>query len=193
MKMFSKDTPFYHYVIIYALAAAFLLLIPLVAMQLGDEVNWDLFDFVVAWVLLFGTGVTYKLVAGNTGNILYRIAAGVAVSTALILVWSNLAVGLIGSESNPANLMYLGVLTILFIAALIARFKPFGMSLALLATAFAQMIVTIIAVIAELGFPENTPAQLIFINGFFLALWGGSALLFWFAARIPRVNNNTAE
>jgi hypothetical protein len=37
---------------------------------------------------------------------------GLAVGTALFLVWSNLAVGLIGSENNPANMMYLGVLAV---------------------------------------------------------------------------------
>ena len=46
-----------------ALATAFLLLLPLLAMQFTDEVVWDLADFAVAGALLFGAGLTYELVA----------------------------------------------------------------------------------------------------------------------------------
>ena len=38
-----------------------------------------------------------------TGNSAYRAAVGVAIAAAFILVWMNLAVGIIGSEDNPAN------------------------------------------------------------------------------------------
>lgn len=187
MNSFSKymktPAPLYRYVTGLALVVAFLLLIPLVAMQFTDEVKWNLKDFVTAGFLLFGAGLTYRLVSGKTGSIIYRIAVGIGVATALFLVWSNLAVGLIGSEKNPANLMYLGVLATLFIASAIARFKPYGMALALSATAFAQIIVTIIAIITESGAPENTPVQLIMINGFFIFLWTASAFLFWLVSR----------
>jgi hypothetical protein len=179
----TPPTSLYPFAVGLALVVAFLLLIPLIAMQLGDEVNWSLSDFVTAWFLLFGAGITYKLAAGRMVNIIYRAAVGIAVATALFLVWSNLAVGLIGSENNPANLMYLGVLAVLVIASIIARFKPYRMALALSATALAQIVVTVIAVIGDLGFPENTAVQLLFINGFFITLWVGSALLFLYTSR----------
>jgi len=86
-------------------------------MQFTDEVVWDLADFVVAGVFLFGAGLTYKLIARKGSNIAYRVAVGVAVATALLLIWMNLAVGLIGNEGNPANLMYIGVLAALIIEA----------------------------------------------------------------------------
>jgi hypothetical protein len=57
-----------------------------------------------------------------TDNRAYRAAVGVAIAAAFILVWMNLAVGIIGSEDNPANLMYGGVLAIGIIGAVIARF-----------------------------------------------------------------------
>jgi hypothetical protein len=71
-------------------------------MQFSPEVKWGPFDFAVAGVLLFGSGLTYELVARKMGRIAYRAAAGIAVVTAL-LVWLNLAVGIIGDEGNPAN------------------------------------------------------------------------------------------
>jgi hypothetical protein len=50
----------------------------------------------------------------------------------------NLAVGVIGTEDDPANLMYVGVLAVGIIGAIIARFRPHGMARTLFATALAQ-------------------------------------------------------
>ena len=55
--------------IVWAVVVALILLIPLVAMQFTSEVNWTLSDFVFAGVLLFGTGLTYELVARKAGGI----------------------------------------------------------------------------------------------------------------------------
>ncbi|MFQ5675342.1 MAG: hypothetical protein ACE5G1_05545, partial [bacterium] len=90
------------------LAAAFILLLPLLAMQITDEVVWDLADFAVAGALLVGTGLMYELTARKAGNIAYRAAVGFTLAAALLIVWINLAVGIIGTEDNPANLMYIG-------------------------------------------------------------------------------------
>ncbi len=68
-----------------------------------------------------------------------RSAVGVALATAVILMWVNGAVGVIGSENNDANLMYFGVLAVGIIGAVIARFQPRGMALALFATALATI------------------------------------------------------
>jgi thiazole synthase ThiGH ThiG subunit len=58
-----------------------------------------------------------------------------ALVAAMLLVWVNLAVGIIGSEDNPANIMYLGVHAVLILGALLALFRPQGMARALFATA----------------------------------------------------------
>ncbi|MCG2812979.1 MAG: hypothetical protein L6428_16230 [Candidatus Aminicenantes bacterium] len=166
-----------------ALMTAFILLLPLLAMQFTDEVAWDLADFAVAGTLLFGTGLTYELIARKAGNIAYRAAIGVAVTAALLLVWMNLAVGIIGNEENPANLMYFGVLAVGIIGALIARFRPQGMARALFAMALAQTLVAVIALIAGLGYPWSGPLELSVLNGFFVALFVGSAWLFRRAAK----------
>lgn len=168
------------------LVTAFILLLPLVAMQFTDEVDWNLTDFVVAGALLLGTGFAYELAARMAGNIAYRAAAGVALAAALLLVWLNLAVGIIGSEDNPANLMYVGVLAVGIIGSIIARFQPDGMSHALIATAVAQAFVAAIALIAGLGSPASGPLELSVLNGFFVALFVGSAWLFRRAARTGR-------
>ena len=79
------------------LAAALLLLIPLIAMQFTDEVNWTLFDFIVGGVLLFGTGILCELVMRVIKKMEYRVVFCVALLAALLLVWIELAVGVFGT------------------------------------------------------------------------------------------------
>ena len=171
-----------------ALVTAFILLLPLLAMQFTAEVDWNWFDFSVAGALLFGTGLTYELIARKAGNTAYRAAVGVALAAALLLVWINLAVGIIGNEENPANLMYFGVIAIGIIGAIIARLRPQGMAHALFATAFAQALVAVLALI--IGKPQVHSLQeppgvlgVLALNAFFVALFVASALLFRRAAQ----------
>lgn len=177
----------YRSVVGLALATAFILLVPWLAMLFTGEVVWTLFDFVFAGVLVFGTGLTYVLVARKAGNIAYKAAVGVALAAAFILVWATGAVGVIGAEDNPANLMYIGVLAVGIIGTIIARFRPHGMALALFATALAQALVTLIAVILVIvglvGSPLNGLGEILIINGFFVALFVGSAMPFRYAGR----------
>ena len=112
---------------VIVVATAVLLMVPLVAMQFTTEVNWTVMDFVIAGIILFGTGLTYELVTRKSGNTVYKIAAGIAVGTGLILIWTNLAVGLIKSDNTIVNLLFLGVLVVALIGAFIARLKPQGM------------------------------------------------------------------
>jgi len=167
-----------------ALATGILLLVPLVAMQITDDVVWGPVDFVTAGGLLFGTGLAFVLAAGRGGTLVFRAAVGVALGTALFLVWSNLAVGIIGNEGDPVNLAFFGVLAVGFIGASIARLRPRGMARAMLATAIAQGLVAAAALAAGLHrAPESSVPEILAVNGFFVALWVASALLFRRAAR----------
>lgn len=171
------------------LATAFLLLLPLLAMQFSHEVVWGPFDFAIAGVLLAGTGFTYELVSRKGTNAAYRVAVGIAVLAGLLLVWINLAVGIIGDEHNPANLMYGGVLAIGVIGALIARFQPRGMARALFASALVQALVPVMALM--IWNPSVTPwgspgvAGVFVLNAFFVLLFVISALLFRRSAAGP--------
>jgi hypothetical protein len=118
----------------------------------------------------------------RTHNTTYGFAAGVALAAAFILIWLSLGVGIIGRDGDPANLMYFGVLAVGITGAFIARFRPHGMARALFATALAQTSVAVIAVIAGLGYPWSGPLELSVLNGFFVALFAGSAWLFRRAA-----------
>lgn len=83
--------------IIIVLTVLLLLLVPLIAMQFTEDVNWSLFDFVVAGVLLLGTGLMCELVLRRVKNTGLRISiCGVLLAT-LLLVWAELAVGIFGT------------------------------------------------------------------------------------------------
>lgn len=157
--------------------AALLLLLPLVAMQFTQEVAWTPSDFIVFGVLLLVACGTYELGAALSRSTAYRAAVGLSVAGGFLLVWVNLAVGIIGTEHDPANLMFGGVLLVGAVGALLARFQPLGMARALGATALAQALVALIA----LGTGSGLEAAA--LSAFFAALWLASAWLFRRAAR----------
>ncbi|HEX4955439.1 MAG TPA: hypothetical protein VF017_18770 [Thermoanaerobaculia bacterium] len=112
----------------------------------------------------------------------YRLAAGVAVAATLILIWLSLGVGIIGRDGDPANRMYFGVVAVGILGALLARFQPLGMARALLAMALAQALIGAIAIFGGLGRPWSGALELFLLNGFFVAMFVGSAWLFRRAA-----------
>lgn len=145
---------------------------------------WDAFDFALASTLVAGTGVAYAFEARRTDDAAYRFALGFALATALFLVWMILAVGLIGAEGDPFDLMYGGVLAVGIIGAIIARLRPHGMARALFATALAQAMVAVIALLIGKHRAEASSVSEILIgNGLFVALLLGSAVLFRVAAQ----------
>jgi hypothetical protein len=94
-----------------ALATACVLLVPLVAMQITDEVDWTLADFVLAGALLGGSGLLLELAARKPGNVAYRVAA-VAIGLAAIVV---------GEADDAPGLVLFGSLLIVGTIALALR------------------------------------------------------------------------
>lgn len=177
------DKNIYQSIAIAALAAGLLLLLPLLAMKFTDEVAWSLTDFFTAGILLFVTGLTFKLITRRSGETAYQIAVGFALIAGLFLLWANLAVGIIGSEDNPANLMYFGVLAVGMIGAFIVHFQPAGMSRTMFAMACAQALVAVIALIAGMHkSPGSSVTEILSVNGFFMVLFAVSALFFRYTA-----------
>jgi hypothetical protein len=166
------------------LVTAFILMVPLVAMQVTDEVVWTRGDFAFAGILIAGTGLLYELAASKAPNISYRAAVTIALAATFILIWLTAAVGIIGSEDHDANLMYGGVFAIGFVGAIIARFRPLGMAHTMLAMALAQVLVGVIALIGGLGATgPRWPSDVVGLTGFFAALWLLSSWLFRQASR----------
>ena len=106
----------------------------------------------------------------------YRIAVGLALTAAFLIVWLNAAAGLIGIEDDdPANLLYVAVLAIGLIGAITARFQPRGLARALFVTALAQACVGAIA----LKLPNTASSvQIVMLHAVLVTLFAGAALLF---------------
>jgi hypothetical protein len=81
---------------IIAIAAA-LLCVPFVAMRFTNEVNWSALDFVVAGVLLFGTGIAIEFALRMIRGFWSRAAVCGVILLGLFLVWAELAVGIFGT------------------------------------------------------------------------------------------------
>lgn len=162
--------------------AGALLLLPAVAMRFTSEVDWTALDFVVMGVLLavVCAGVELGLRLSRDG--FYRAGFAAAAGGFFLTVWINLAVGAIGTEDDPANLMFAGVLAVLVCGAFAVRFRAAGMLRVLLATSAAQVLAALVAGIAGWGLPESGPLQLAGVTLFFLVPWLTAAALFAKAA-----------
>src|SRR5690606_7576136 len=108
---------------IWGLAAA-LWLLPLVAMQFTDEVNWTAFDFVFWAGMLLVACTAYEVVSRMSPSRAYRAGVGVAVVTGFLVIWINGAVGMIGDEDNAWNLLFLVALVVGAAGALLSWFRP---------------------------------------------------------------------
>ena len=76
-----------------AVATGIVLLIPLIAMQFTEEVNWSAIDFIVMGLLVFGTGSLFVLVFRRVPR-KWRIIACIMIALAFLYVWAELAVGI---------------------------------------------------------------------------------------------------
>ena len=79
------------------LISGVLLLVPLIAMQLTNEVNWTLMDFVVAACLLLTAGLTCEWIMRIAKRKIVRVALVTLGIVLFLLIWAELAVGIFGT------------------------------------------------------------------------------------------------
>ena len=74
-----------------------ILLIPLIAMQLTNEVNWSLFDFIIMGAMLTITGLLGEIIFKKVKKYKHRVTLYVVVAIIFLLIWAELAVGIFGT------------------------------------------------------------------------------------------------
>ncbi len=152
------------------LSAAALLALPAIAMQFSNEIAWGLEDFLVVGALLAAVCGTIELAACASTNGLYRAGVALAALSGFVLIYINLAVGIIGDERNSGNLVFLAIPAMGFLGALIGRFK-------------AAVLVKLLVIMAAVQFSTvflasaHTLRFMIPFTGLFVGLWLLSALL----------------
>jgi len=163
--------------------AVLLLAAPFVAMQMNAAgVDWTLDDFIFAGLLLGVIGGAFELAVRLSPNRTYRRGAALALLGTLLVIWSNLAVGIVGSEHNPANQWFFAALLVGIGGGCIARFRAKGMALATAATALSLWIAFAIAVISPTDEPFVKHSVELAGTSLFALLFLGSAALFRRAA-----------
>lgn len=155
-----------------------LLAIPLVAMQYTDEVQWDPPDFLIMGVLVMGTGLAVEWAIRRRGSLVLRVAWTFALLATLLMTWVNMAVGLLGGESNEVNVLLLGVPLVGIVGAALARAQPRGMALTMLTMAALQLVLTVIAFSLDWRPLRQGPIDIWGPNGFFAMLFVIAAALF---------------
>lgn len=155
--------------------AAALLALPAVAMRFTPEVTWTASDFAVFGAMLLVAGGVVEGALRASGRFGYRAGAAIAAGTGFLLLWVNLAVGVIGREDNPLNWLPIGVLAVAAVGAAMARFRAAGMARAMAAAAVAQALVAVVA--------QSEGYGIWLVTAVFCALWLSSAALFAFVRR----------
>lgn len=178
---FYETTKMKHIVYGFLLAAAFSW--PWIFIDDGDLVGALCLGMLP--VIVIGAFIAFKETKSRPAA--YRWAIAVALTTVFLLVWMNGAVGIIGNEANPANLMYFGVLAVGIIGALISRFQPYWMARTFFMMALAQALVPVIALIIwppqVISWGEAGVFGVFVLSVFFAMLFIVSAFLFRRAAQ----------
>lgn len=155
--------------------AVALILTPLVAMQFTTEVNWDETDFIFAAVIFGIVGGLIELAVRKSANWYFRFGSMFAVLGGFMVIWSNLAVGMIGNEDNPVNLWFGAVLMIAIAGGVLSRFRPHIMSAVMFAAGTLQVAIGTFAGI--LGADMRGGIFTIVLS----AAWFISSILYWCA------------
>ena len=119
-----------------------------------------------------------------TSTMAYRIGLALAVASTLFLLWGVAAMGIVGSEGDPFDRLYVVVVGIGIGGSLLARFRAPGMAVALAGMALAVAAITLLALlVGKQQSPVSSVVEILMVNGLFVALFAAAAWLFRVAAR----------
>jgi len=155
---------------------AVLMAVPVAALRAAEGRPADPGDYIFLLILVLAAGCAWEMAQRVPMRRAFGAGAGFAVAAAGLATWVNLAVGIIGSEDNPANWIYAASILTAALGAMIARFSAAALAQAATAAALVQVMACVAAFGAGLGFTGP-------ITVFFTTLWLLSASLFRRAAQ----------
>lgn len=157
--------------------AVTVVLAPWVAMQFTKEVNWDETDFIFAAVIFGIVGGLIELAVRKSANWYFRLGSMFAVLAGFMVIWSNLAVGMIGNEDNTVNLWFGAVLLIAITGSITSRFFGGILPQTMFAAGSLQVAIGLFAGILDTDLRGGIFTIVL------SAAWFISSLLFWCAHR----------
>ncbi len=157
--------------------AAAVMAIPVTLQLTMAEMAWDGLDFAVFGVMLVIAGLGFELVLRFAGASIWSVLAAIlGIGGAFLMVMANLAVGIVGNEGNPINLVFFVLLGAGALGALAVRLRAAGLARVLAAMAAAQALLGLALALGGI-------AYLPVFTAVFVGIWLGSAALFRQAAR----------
>lgn len=172
----TRMTQMHKTVLRVALVALGLLMVPLVASRLVPGWNWGPGAFVFTYVMFFGTGMAYALIARKMGAWSYKAAVGLALVSGFVLGWSTMVH--MSETENPRNLVYFGVLAVGAIGAGLARLEARGMARALFTMAGALVVAWVMTQLVWSDTPAGPVWNVGVMHGGFVLLFSAAGLLF---------------
>jgi hypothetical protein len=110
------------------------------------------------------------------GSVAFAVGTGFAIAAGLLLAWMNAAVGIAGSEDNPVNLGFFGLVAMAGVGAFASEGRARGLSRTMACVAGLQVMLGAIVATGPVAVGEP------FGGGGLFALNGGFALLWLIAA-----------
>ena len=161
-------------------SGAALLVSSALVLHIGTGWQWKPVAFALAGTWIVGSLIVYELVARRSASAAYRAGVAIAAATSFLIVWINVAVGMVG-EDDPANLSFFMLIVMAAVGAFAAAFRAEGMARAMLGVAGAQALVAVAIATAP---STEQPLGVLMLNSLFVALWLISAALFHRSARL---------
>lgn len=125
-------------------AALALLALPALAMSAGaDGVQWSASDFILFGVMLAMLGGGIELAVSRSAERSHQIGGTVMALTGFLTVWVNLAVGMIGDGANAFNLVFLGIVVAVAVAAVMVGGRPAALAKIALGAAAVQLVTAV--------------------------------------------------
>jgi len=157
-----------------------LLALPWVAMRFTDEVAWTGRDFALFGAMLLVACLAFEAALRVARVPAHLLASLLAIGTAFLLVWANLAVGIVDEPEHPANLMFAAVLLVGAIGAALSRLQASGMAQVLSLMACLQAAAGAIAISMDTQTPALVMAVLTLVCS---AAWLSAAWLYHVSSR----------
>lgn len=159
-----------------ALGALVALMAPLVASRVVEGWQWEAKGFVLVYVLFFGTGMAYALIARKMAEWTYKTGSGLALVTGFALGWANMIH--MSEADNPMYVVYFGVLVMGGAGAWLVRLEAEGMARDLFAMATVLAAMGTVEVLLSRDASSGPKARIGVLHGGCAALFTVSGLLF---------------
>lgn len=136
--------PFVQRIVIWILCAT-LIFLPLLALKRADPGAWAPGNLGYAFAMLTALALTLELALRVPAQWSYRTGVAIFLSTSLLLIWGNLAVGFAGSEEEVINLVFLFAPALALAGGLAARFRATGLAASTACAAAVQVAAGLLA------------------------------------------------